>query len=341
MDEKRIIFLSQGFPEKVRDRILGLVGEGKLREAETFLKRANSTLPHPFTSYGKKRGEKRGFEPKKAESPKETLPNSMTTTYYPFCGGWRPNNYRRGVGVESYDNGVLFDTIRDYWGGKKISNSSHTKIISIKEFRDGITLQCMRNTIVAIRKQKGRGREKEYYSIRARSKEEYKRKVGMIELGIEQEMESAVREFVFRVGLKMVGVFFWVRHEDGARGEKYLDSVPKDVIFQNDLVKKVYDDEVEFVGGRDVEPTLGMMNYISSRAVEDIAPEIASSLERGFADLLKVNLEQSGVMGRVVESMDVFGENIKTHMGVLKGIEGAFKKFNSRMGQKRLGEWMK
>lgn len=64
------------------------------------------------------------------------------------------------------------------------------------------------------------------------------------------------------------------RIEQGVHGDEFLDSIPADMIIHDTHFKKVYDRKVEF---KSVD---AVKNFISNRAVEKIAPEIAEEIAK-------------------------------------------------------------
>ena len=104
-------------------------------------------------------------------------------------------------------------------------------------------------------------------------------------------MDNTLKEFShkFKVFLPFKRPI-WGRHEDFIKGESYIDKIPRESQFIDTVCKKVYAEKgIEFIGGKGEEPTLKTKTYLKTRAIEDIAPEIADSINR-FGAMLTGNL---------------------------------------------------
>ena len=104
----------------------------------------------------------------------------------------------------------------------------------------------------------------------------------------------------------------WIRNEDGIHGEDFLDKIPKDIIIHDTYFKKVYQDHIEFKS-----PTF-MKNYISNRAIENIAPEVAKEIH-------DLNNNMMSNLAAYNESLGEYNKNIKLHLKVLTSMDKTLK----------------
>lgn len=129
--------------------------------------------------------------------------------------------------------------------------------------------------------------------------------------------------------------------------EPFIDSLPLDMTFETDRVKKYYKKpEVEF------KTPLGAANYLENSALNEFAPEIAQHLvvikEAVFGTLQqnestsKLITEHINFDLKEAASLHEFHKDVKVHNKVLKGIDKSFRKFNRLLSdrQKKLGEWL-
>lgn len=209
------------------------------------------------------------------ENSRRNANNSMTTSSDRLYYAWRPNNFRRQISIKQLSNS----------GVKKIlttipsaSQNNHTKIISIKDYFMNITVQVFKEKILFIWKQERHLNIKKWYSIEGSSIDEIQGKVRHHKAEITQLMDSAADTFSKITGLDYIGIPKWVRYEDALKGDSFLDSLPRDAIIHAEHFKKVYADDVEFIGKSDDEPTAKMVQYINNRVVEKFTPAIAQEI---------------------------------------------------------------
>jgi hypothetical protein len=212
--------------------------------------------------------------------------NSMTTSRDKLFYAWRPNNFRRQIKIKTLLNsGVkkILSTIPN------ATQNNHTKIISIKDYCDNITVQVFKEAVTFIWKQERHRNIKKWYSISGDNLAEIQGKIRHHKTEITKLLDSAAEMFKQQTGLEYLGVFKWTRYEDALKGDSFLDSLPRDAIIHAEHFKKVYADEVEFIGRTDDEPTAKMVNYIHNRVVERFTPEIAKEINKLASDLRAFN----------------------------------------------------
>ena len=129
----------------------------------------------------------------------------------------------------------------------------------------------------------------------------------------------------------------WSRYEDFIKGEDYIDKIPREVIIHDTYFKKVYGKGIEFVKADKEEPTAHLKNYIKNRAVEDLAPEIANS----------INVLGNIFLRTITPALEQVSYNLRTHVGIMKDMSKGIKEFNKtvkklndKLEQKNLNEWL-
>lgn len=216
--------------------------------------------------------------------PSAKLHNSMTIGNFPFRRGFRPNNYRRYVHVRRFsDSAFVSDgTTMGFLALLKSSyhaSVSSKKIITIKDFKHtGITLQIFKDTIVGIFEQKLVQGKKYWYWIERDSLKDIDDAWEVHKDLIRSQIDSALNLFLNEFNLGLNDDIKWMRAETGIKGDKFLDSLPRDLIIYDVTGRKAYKDEWEFVTGKDKDPLVHAHAYIHNRALEDIAPSIAHEL---------------------------------------------------------------
>ncbi|KKN58837.1 hypothetical protein LCGC14_0548430 [marine sediment metagenome] len=265
----------------------------------------------------------------------EDLSNSMTTTKKTFCYFWRPNNFRRQIPVKEKTNSTstrIKGTISKL--PMELNINDHTKLISIKNFKPNITIQYGRTTLTAIYSQSIIAGEKEIFRIERNSINEINARIDEIKQNIQKKVDSALKEFSHQFDLSIpFKKPVWSRYEDFLKGEEFIDKIPRECIIHDTFFKKVYGKGIEFKKAGTEEPTVHLKNYIKNRAIEDIAPEIAASLNQ-------LSLRFNTIGDRIIDMMNnrlkVDTElliNIRTHNKV-------FKKLDNLLSQKDLRKWL-
>jgi len=269
------------------------------------------------------------------EALQEGLPNSMTTTKKTFSYFWRPHNFRRKISIKEKTNSIstrIKGTISKL--PMELNINPHTKLISIKKFKPNITIQYGRNTLTAIYCQDIINGEKRGWLIERDTINEINARIDEIKQNIEKKLDNALKSFSRKFDLSIpFKKPTWSRYEDFIKGEEYIDKIPRECIIHDTFFKKVYGKGIEFKKVAQEEPTVHLKNYIKNRAIEDIAPEIANSLNQ-----LCLRFDNMG--NRIIDMMNTRREvdtelaiNIKTHNKV-------FEKLDKLLSQKDLRKWL-
>lgn len=233
---------------------------------------------------------------------------------------WRPNNYRLQLNfnTETFKRNTTLNS------GGLLSNFG-TKL-TIKQFNQTTIMVDIpkRKTIPPKITLIYKPLKRFYYKIKG--KEEISAKVNEIE----QRLLDTLNLFIAKFGGSYdIHTKKWVRFEDDIHGEDFIDKLPKDLVITDTYFKKVYQKGIEFKSPDYVK------NYISNRAVEDIAPEIAEALNNLGArfDLFT---------NKALPVIEDLSRNIKTHLSVLNNIDKSFKKFNKLLTerQRKLKDWL-
>ena len=212
--------------------------------------------------------------------PQEVPSNSMTTTKEPSCYLFRPNNYRRQIEVKEKDNSTSI-RIKGAMGvfPMEVNINEHTKLISIKNYGLNITIQYGKKTLTAIYSCPRIKGVKQVYQIERNSIDEINQRINEIKKDIKIRLDNALKKFSKRFDLSIpFKKIIWARHEDFIKGEEFIDKIPRETIIHDTVFKKVYGKGIEFIGGKEEEPTAHYKTYIKNRAIEDIAPSIAKSI---------------------------------------------------------------
>lgn len=270
------------------------------------------------------------------EALQEDLSNSMTTTKKTFSYFWRPHNFRREIEVKIKTNSTstrIRGTISKL--PMELNINSHTKLISIKNFKPNITIQYGKKKLTAIYSQNIINGEKETYQIERNTIQEIEARINEIKQNIEKKLDNALNRFSIKFGLSIpFKKPVWSRYEDFLKGEDYIDKIPRECIIHDTFFKKVYGKGIEFKNTtKDEEPTIHLKNYIKNRAIEDIAPEIAASINglgSRFDCLGNKILDMMEMRMKVDKELAI---NIRTHNKV-------FKKLDNLLSQKDLRKWL-
>lgn len=215
--------------------------------------------------------------PKVPCTPQEATFNSMAITSNRHKVFWRPNNYRRQIEVKTKSN----STIKNIKSAIPNTNvNQHTKILSIKNFQENITIQYGKKILTGIYSQNIIHGEKEIFFIESDCIEGLQEWINNKKNQIEARIDKALRDFSERFKLtKASKVPVWSRYEDFIKGEDFIDQIPEEVIIHDTFFKKVYGKGIEFKNtGKGEDPGVHLKNYIKNRAVEDISPIIANAL---------------------------------------------------------------
>jgi len=268
----------------------------------------------------------------------ETDSNSMTTPKKPVSIIWRPNNYRRQIEVKLKDNSTI----------KKIKSAipqaninDHTRLISIKNYTPNITIQYGKNTLTAIYSQNVINGTKETFLIEAYSIDDIEKRLNQKKEEIKGKIDDTLNIFSKQFGIKLpLRKPVWSRYEDFVKGEDYIDKIPKDVIIHDTYFKKVYGKGIEFIKKGDEEPITHLKNYIKTRAVEDITPHIAESI-----NALGTRFDM--FFEKVLPPIQEYAVHMRSHAkfmqqnaGMMVEVKGILRKLNNKLSQTRLTGWI-
>jgi len=255
--------------------------------------------------------------------PKETFSNSMTTSFVRFI---RPNNYRRGIMVKSVSNSGIVKILTTI---PSASQGKHNKIVNIPNFKgSGISLQLGKNKLVGIYSQIFSEGKKYWFRIERHSIDEINVAIEQKKVEIMNRIDSALSMFCeeFDLGFRFEKPF-WVRSETAIHGDDYIDRIPRDLIVHDTIFKKVYKDDLEFKSGLNDEPIVCLKNYISNRAVESIAPDIARAIVDNGSRIDKLD----ATIDKLNSSIAWLDENIVSHKAWLERNLSAVDKQNTNL----------
>ena len=284
---------------------------------------------------------------KQVESPNEVplaegSSPMTTTTYYKSFGNkpiktlWRPNNYRRKLRVLRKTNSAsekiqkAFSTIELT---NKLQINNHTKVITIKNYKENITLQYGKDFLIGIWSQPIIKGHKQSFIIESFNIKDVndiiEKEKKVIELQIDNALYSFTKDFDLTLPKEKP---IWSRYEDFLRGEDYIEKLPENLIIHADIFKKVYGKGIEFIHSEKTpNPTVSTENYIKNRALESFAPEIAEAIQGGLLPVLNQLTEQ------IKLHLDVQRKTQKN----LSKMGKSFDKFNKLLSSKqtKLGDW--
>lgn len=236
--------------------------------------------------------------PKEAGISTRNNLDAMTIMPEPFKILWRPNNYRRQTAYKWLKKSSI--------GNKPplsfISCGTLSKkgVLTAKNYH-GITIQMGKNFIQGIYSQKLIDGQKEVWLIARPTITELERALEEKKEKIRTQIDHAINMFGREFDFKISSPLKWTRYEDWVRGEEFIDNLPEHLIIHDTYFKKVYKGGIEFTNsGKGEPPVTSLRNYIKNRAVEDIAPEIATSLDnlrKGIARLNPLESLKSLVWG--------------------------------------------
>ena len=217
---------------------------------------------------------------------------------------WQPHNYRLNI---PYNRKFLNTILLNKVVLKKLARYvSHTKMYFYKGFVNKknyqITIEIGSDSITSIYS------SKKWYRLQASSLNEINNMINNRVVEIEDNCIEAVKNFIKKYkGKAYYNEKRWSRHEDGLKGDEFLDKLPGNLIIQDKTFKKVYQDKVEF------KSPVYMQNFINNRALENIAPEIAARLDK-FTEAINLEIY-----------------NKRLHMKILNDISATMKHLNSNI----------
>jgi len=241
---------------------------------------------------------------------KDTMSVGVVLSFF-----WRPNNYR--LLIPFSNKGFKPTPLSKPTFPMELKWSNYNSKVTTRI--NGITLMRDKNSITAIWSLK-EFNKKVWYKLSGNSLRDIQEHIDYKVLEIENRCMDAIKVFVKKYGGR---AYFearkWLRNEDAVHGEDYLDKISKDTIIHDTYFKKVYSDHIEFKS-----PTF-MKNYISNRAVENIAPEIAKEI----SDL-------KGVFTKLNESINLEIYNKKLHLKVLQSMDKTLKAIRNEKRKRRI-----
>ena len=272
------------------------------------------------------------------------IDNSMTTTEKTYSVVWRPNNYRRQIQVKSKNNSAilpLLTTIGIIPTDARVNFNTHTKILSIKEFKPNITIQYSNTTLTAIYSQDRIDNKKIHYLIEADLEIDLDTRIDQLKEQIQARMDAALNEFIDKANIRIPNANpIWSRSENLVKGIDYIDQIPKNCIIHDTYFKKVYEVGIETITGKDIDPTATLKNVIKNRVLENYLPEIKGRLDKQEA-ILSIILEANKSTSQAFNSFATgflpafseFHRDIQVHNRAIKelakGIGTLNKKINT------------
>ena len=157
-----------------------------------------------------------------------------------------------------------------------------------------------------------------------------KRKQQIMEIHEKKINESvrALNAFIEAYGGKSNFKLLRIWCEEKIMKDKPIDSLPVDMFFKAQNVKKDYNEpNIEYFG----DP-IGAANYFSNRGIEDIAPKISNSLNQLCLRFDNIGNRIIDMMNNRIQVDNELIINIRTHNQV-------FKKLDNLLSQKSLIKW--
>jgi len=304
---------------------------------------------HTPISYGKMNKEKEVYDKKvsdyideivnpifakKLGVPQEEISNSISTIKSPKKLFFRPNNWRLQIRVKT-KNDKIIEKIRNTINlPMKLNINPRTKLISIQNYKENITIQYGKNTLSAIYSCPEFNGVKKGWTIIGDTIPQICTRIDEIKEIIKKRLNDTLKEFSRKFVLSLpFSKPIWGRHEDFLKGEEYIDNISKECQFIDSVCKKIYPVGIEMIGGKGEEPTLKVKTYLKNRAIEDIAPEIANSINGIGHSIEKL----TNTLTPTIADLNV---NMKAHLSAIKGIDKSFKRFNKLLSQKSLRKWL-
>lgn len=181
-------------------------------------------------------------------------------------GLWRPNNYRRQIKIKRLKLQSQISVFRALSISYKTKLVGNYRFIYVKPYK-GFTLRVSKNCVLIIYSQ---GKKKPVYFIKRDSPEELAMYIHSVVQNIVEKMDKVLYEFLDLHNIKPISEPYWERFEDWFKGEEYIDSIPKKLVFHVSGLKKVYGSGVEFLKtGENKNAGDAICNYILNRAKED------------------------------------------------------------------------
>ena len=235
----------------------------------------------------------------------------------------------------------------------RFNYNEHTKIISIKNYKPGITIQYGRSTLTAIYSCPLINGHKQVHLLEGNTIDNINARIDEIKQDIKKRLTDTLTGFSSQFNLSLpFKKPSWVRHENWIKGDEFIDRIPRECIIHDTVGKKVYAEGWEFTGGKGQEPTAYIKNYIKNRAIEDIAPDLAESFNQLCLRLDSIENKSLKADDKILDMMNnrmkvdtELAINISTHNRVFSKLdrllstklEGPPKK---KIKDKKLGLWL-
>ena len=154
--------------------------------------------------------------------------------------------------------------------------------------------------------------QKQWRKITANSIDEVDKRIDEVMEDLKQHSINALKVFIKLHGGKSNFTILKMRNEHGIHGDKFLDKIPPEMIINDTYFKKVYANKVEF------KSVAAIKNYVSNRAIEKIAPDMAIELNK-----INLSFEQtSEVLNKMSDvQINLFNENEKIMLGLQEQIK--------------------
>ncbi len=286
-------------------------------------KENDSTLKKYISSIVKPIFEKAAQETKPNHSMVEHKPKKTITPSL-----YNPHNYRLYLNFtkEKYKPkegmvGVWYGKLKNY--GKEFT-----------ALGEGVRITIKKTQVEIINKLS----EQQWFLI---NRTNAKKEEGELLSKIDKKCISSLKKFIKVYGgssdfviLKREGrpyLNLFTKCDNKVKNEPFIDTLPSEMTFETDEVKKVYHHpgEVEF------KTPMESAQYLENSALNEFAPELVKILVMQFKSLEVFDLK----INKVNESMAYVAENYKSHVGMVEEGHKLFKKINKRLDQKKLTEF--
>lgn len=267
------------------------------------------TNPHPFVSCGDDSREKKGSKALKASQSVEAAINKIfsdatqeTRSDRESVGRrrrsgevspipeksllWQPHDFRLYIDFDREgfkpkkpsDRGLrkIKTSVARFNPAYTFSSKNHGKEFLYKDFM-GCTLEIKKHQVAV----HNRSHAKQWRLIKRGSIDEIKARITEVMKRLEEEAVQALQVFIRIHGGKSSYRILYKRCEHGIHGDSYLDRIPPELVINDTVFKKVYQHKVEF------KDEVAMKTYIANRSIEEIAPDIARSIDN-LAQRIKV-----------------------------------------------------
>lgn len=219
---------------------------------------------------------------KKKESPQEEKPDSMTIIEkFLYKKLWRPNNYRRQIRVSMPLNHLNNSTpkeIKGTIGSFPVEITKRSRLIIVRNY-NGVTIQYGKKTVTAMYSQNVIDGEKEVFCVNGNSLDDIENWIKNKKKEINRIIDNALFKFIMDVNIIKRGEKpIWVRHEDWTNDEE-INKIPEWEIVHGEHFKKVYAKGIEFIGGKNKEPTDQLINRIRNSGLKDFSPDIVNAID--------------------------------------------------------------